>query len=238
MTSRLLIALLVFCGFFAPPARAINSSPIIREQGALYLYDFSSRPLNTEVLQPAPAYFHIKMQDYAGTLKVPQSVEIIAVNEEGTAYRVRGQAQQGQIQGWVDPSFLKPLDPDFVANLKKASERKKSVDALIAKNQVAMGMTPEEVQQSLGKPNKKTNKTNQSGSEQLWEYVKYASIPQQATSYDNRGNLITTTIYVQKPVGQLTISFSNNIVSSLEQSEGTILSGNEVRVVVPPVVVY
>ncbi|MEO8205830.1 MAG: hypothetical protein ABI615_06580 [Chthoniobacterales bacterium] len=235
-TPLTLVAL--FC-LFALPAHAGNSSaPIIREEGALYLSDFGSKPLKTEVLQPAPAYFHIKMQDYAGTLRAPQAVEIVALNETGDAYRIRGQAQQGQILGWVSTQFVKPLSPELVSNLKKAAERKKIVDALIAQNQVAMGMTPAEVQQSLGKPTKKTNKANQTRTEQTWEYIKYASVPQQVTSYDNRGNLVTSTIYVQKPVGRLTVVFSDNLVSSLEQSEGTISSDSEVRVVVPPVIVY
>ena len=151
-------------------------------------------------------------------------------------YRVRGQAQQGQILAWVSPQSLTPLDADLLKNLKKAAERKKTVDALIKQRQVVMGMTPDEVGKSLGKPKKKTNKTDKDGTQQIWEYIKYVSIPQQVPSYVN-GNLVYSTIYVQKPSGTLTVNFINGIVSSLEQSEG-ISSGSEVQIVVTPVNVY
>ncbi|MEO6847830.1 MAG: hypothetical protein ABI443_09690 [Chthoniobacterales bacterium] len=219
-------------------AHGMDSSPVVREQGAIYMSDLGDKPLKTEVLQAAPAYFHIQMQDFAGTLRAGQTVEITAISENGITYRVRGQAQQGQILGWVSPQYLHSLDPQFIANLKKAMERKKTVDALIAQNQVAIGMTPDEVQRSVGKPNKKTSKADQKGVLQIWEYVKYVSVPQQVTGRDPYGNLVTSTIYVKKPIGKLTINFTDSVVSSLEQSEGTILTGNEVQIVVPPVVVY
>lgn len=220
-------------------ARAFDSSaPIIREPGAIYLSDFASKPIKTSLSQPANACFHIDMKTYAGTLRPNQTLEIVAISENGDLYRVRGMAQQGQILGWVRAQDVQALDPEFAKNLKKAEERRRIVNALIAKNEVAIGMTPQEVHKSLGKPNKKTNKANQTSTEQTWEYVKYANVPQQVTSYDAWGNLVASTIYVKKPVGKLTAVFSNDLVSSLEQSEGTISSGNEVQIVVPPVVVY
>ena len=46
-----------------------------------------------------------------------------------------------------------------------------------------------------------------------------------------------STIYVKVPSGTLTVSFKENIVDSLDLSEGTTASG-QVSVVIPPVNVY
>jgi hypothetical protein len=46
-----------------------------------------------------------------------QLVEVQAVSDG--AYRVRGLAQQGQVLGWIEPRYLSPLKPEFLANLKQ-----------------------------------------------------------------------------------------------------------------------
>jgi hypothetical protein len=44
-------------------------------------------------------------------------------------------------------------------------------------------------------------------------------------------------LYVKVPIGTLTVTFKNNIVESLDQSEGT-TTGGQVSVVIPPLNVY
>ena len=56
------------------------------------------------------------------------------------------------VSGWVSPRLLGSKDKDFVENLKKVYERQKVVRELIAKHEVAIGMSVEEVGASLGKP--------------------------------------------------------------------------------------
>jgi len=209
------------------------AGPIIREPGAIYLSDFEDNPLKLKVLQPARSFFDIKMTRYAGTLRPGQEVEVTAIAD--AAYRVRGKAQQGQIVAWVDPEYLEPLSEDFVANLKKLAERQKLVAALIENKEVAIGMTTEEVQQSIGKPNKKTARANETEAEQIWEYVKYTSIPQRTYVTGPTGVVSTAVTYIKKPVGSLSIVFNQNVVQSLEQTEGTLASGEQTTIVPAPV---
>jgi hypothetical protein len=214
-----------------------GASPIIREPGAIYLSDFTTKPMKLKVLGPAPAYFDLGGTRYVGTLRVPQLVEVQAIADQ--AYRIRGNAQQGQILGWIDPKFLEPVPKETIEALKKAEERRTTVTALIAKNEVAIGMTPDEVQLSLGKPQKKTSRASKDKTpEQVWDYVKYASIPQNTNVIGPGGVLTVATTYVKTPVGRLTVSFKEGVVESLDQSEGSILNGNETTVVAPPIIVY
>jgi hypothetical protein len=128
------------------------------------------------VLRPAPCYFDINMTRYAGTLRFPQVVQVEAFSDFGC--RIRGNAQQGGVAAWVPYNELEPLPEGLLANLKKSEERRKVVDELIARNEVAIGMTIDEVGRSLGKPQKITNRADQEGTTQIWEFIKYDLVPQ------------------------------------------------------------
>jgi len=236
---------------------ALLASPIVREPGAVYFSDFSIKPLRLKVLQPAPAYFDNAQTRYVGTLRFPQYVEAEALDSNGFL-RVRGNAQQGGVIAWVNPQFLEPLPEKFSENLRKAEERRIQVGALISQGEVAIGMTSDEVARSLGKPQKKTSRADKSGTQQIWEYVKYQLVPQTTYVPVNNQTVVTyrpttnspggaliqyspgysaNTIYVKVPIGTLTVTFKDSVVDSLDQSEGT-TTGGQVSVVIPPLNVY
>jgi hypothetical protein len=245
LLSRFVVFLFVVAG-------EIDAAPIIRETGAIYLSDFGQKPLRLRVLRPAPCYFDINMTRYAGTLRFPQVVQVEAFSDYGC--RMRGNARQGGVAAWVPYSELEPLPEDLLANLKKSEERRKIVDELIARNEVAIGMTIDEVGRSLGRPQKVTNRADKEGTSQVWEFIKYDLVPQTtyAPAYGQTivnpphrppvvipgGGYYPTTIYVKVPVGRLKVSFTDGIVDALDQTEGTLYGAGRVSVVTPPVNVY
>ena len=135
-------------------------------------------------------------------------------------------------------------------------ERRREVDALIARNEVAIGMTLDEVTRSLGKPQKRSSRVSRDGSTQVFEYIRYKLIPQTVYSPayvesitgvrpDPRARLETvvvrggygynaSTVYVKVPVGTINVSFADGIVESIEESEGTLVGANA-SIVVPPI---
>ena len=205
---------------------------VIREPGAIYLEDLTPKPVKLAMLAPAPIYYQSDMARYLGTLRKGQLVELQAVGDH--AYRVRGQAQQGQVAGWVDPKNLSPLKKEFLSALKQNADRQTEVNALIARNEVAINMTPEEVSASLGKPAKTTSRLDAAGREEIWEFVRYERVPQSVTGYDSAGRLVTRTVYVKVPAGKLAVTFGNNLVSALEQIEGTFARDARVKIVAAP----
>ena len=216
-------------------AQAAPSGAVVREEGAIYLEDLLPKPVRLAVIADAPIHYKIDLERYLGTLKKGQIVELQAVAD--LAYRVRGVAQQGQVAGWVDPKFLNPLKKDFLENLKQNAARRDEVNALIAKNEVAINMTPEEVMRSLGKPAKKSSHLDAKGREETWEFVKYERVPKETYGHDQAGNLVKTVVYVKVPVGKLAVSFADNLVSSLEQTEGTLDRAAQVKIIPAPFVV-
>lgn len=247
---RLLLPALVF-GLALPAA----GGPIVRETGALYLSDFDVPPVKLALKEAAPCYFDITGKRYAGTLRFPQIVRLDAVSPGGLL-RVRGNARQGGVAAWVDPAMLDPLPPDFIASLQRADERRKQVEELIARNEVAIGMTPDEVTRSLGKPQKRSSRTGREGSTQVFEYIKYKLVPQtvftpsyaqtitgyaprpgeklQTVVMSGQSGYVPGTIFVKVPVGTVTVSFVNGVAESVGQSEGT-LTGGKASIVVPPI---
>ena len=211
---------------------APTSGAVVREEGAIYLEDLLPRPVRLAVIADAPIHYKIDLERYLGTLKKGQLVDLQAVADG--AYRVRGVAQQGQVAGWVDPKFLNALKKDFLENLKQNAARRDEVNALIAKNEVAINMTPEEVMRSLGKPAKKSSHLDAKGREETWEFVKYERVPKETYGRDPAGNLVKSIIYVKVPVGKLAVSFADNLVASLEQTEGTLDRAAQVKIIPAP----
>jgi hypothetical protein len=209
-----------------------RGAAVIREEGAIYLEDLLPRPVKLATIQDTPIFWKIDLRKSLGILRKGQLVEVQAVSDG--AYRVRGQAQQGQVLGWVEPGFLSPLKPEFLANLKQNAARKAEVEALIERNEVAINMTAEEVGRALGKPAKKTSRLDGNGREDVWEFVRFERVPQEVVGYDRYGRLVTTYVYVKVPSGKLSVVFQNNLVSSLEQSEGLIERAAQVKIVAVP----
>lgn len=229
----LLLAVLLSC---AEAWADSTSGAVIRETGAIYLEDLLMKPARLATVTDAPIYYHSDLARYLGTLKKGQIVELQAVSDK--AYRVRGMAQQGQVAGWVDPQSLNPLKKDFLDNLKQNAARLEQVKALIAKNEVAINMTPVEVQQALGKPTKKTSRLDAGGRADTWEFIRYELLPQQSVGRDQFGNLVSSVSYVKVPAGKLSVTFANNLVTSLEQTEGSAAGGQVTSVPAPFAINY
>lgn len=247
MRQILLLALLA--------VSAAASSPIVREAGAIYLSDFNIPPVRLAMLREAPCYFEMDARRFAGMLRYPQSVKLDAVGPGGML-RVRGNARQGGVAAWVDQTSLQPLPEGFVESLRRAEERRKRVDELVARNEVALGMTLDEVTRSLGKPQKRSSRSSREGTTQVFEYIKYKLVPQtvftpayaqsiegyrpvpgerlQTVVMRSNYGYGASTIYIKVPVGTVTVSFVNGIVESVEQSEGT-TAGANAGIVVPPI---
>jgi hypothetical protein len=219
----------------ALPALGLAATNLPRETGAIYLEDLALKPVR--LFTTANANVSSKTADgaFLGVIPKGRAVELLAVSD-GLA-RVRGQAQQGGVAGWVELNTLTPLKTEFIDSLRQNAKRKAEVDALINKGEVALNMTPDEVTAALGKAQKKVSKLDAGGRKETWEFVRYARVPQETTGYDRFGRLITTTVYVKVPSGKLTINFENNLVTALEQSEGNTDVQVAPRIIPAPILV-
>ncbi|MBB5032787.1 hypothetical protein [Prosthecobacter vanneervenii] len=233
------LALLALCISQTAPAQSVTSSPRNRsslqtvEPNTFALEGLTPKPIVLKVQIEAPVYPTSKFQGALGSFAPGTPVTLLAMSD--TAYRVRGRARHGDVAGWVRLTDVQSSDPNLYANLKKLYERTRQVDELIQHKQVALGMTSQEVQASMGKPSRKSSKITAAGKEERLEYSIYEQVPQTSTGVNSFGQIVQTVVYIRVEVGTLSLSFKDNIVSEIAEVKGNPLRGGGVMTVPPPV---
>jgi hypothetical protein len=245
-TRRLFVTALLLLGSAIPwtsngqlPLNGLprrNTSKLADEPGTITVEGLLPKPVVVKVPNEATIYYHSDFQRPLGTMAPGTIVTLVALGD--TAYRVRGRARHGDVAGWLKPTDVIHPDPDLHSNLKKVYDRQIQVQELIAKKEVALGMTQEEVRESLGKPTRTTSKLTTFGREDSLEYAVFERVPQTVTGRDALGRIIQSIVYVKVETGTLSVHFKDNIVDTIEEKKGNPLGGGGVKIVVPPVFVW
>lgn len=212
-----------------------RSSSLSRERGAVYVEDFTGDTVKLSLSAPAPAFADSAARRSLGQLLGGQQVDLIAFTEK--ACRVRGRAAHDTVVGWVGLKHLKSDDPGLFDRLKQAAARQAEVEKYIARKEVAIGMTPDEVVRALGKPDEETSNVRQEASTGSFSYVTYDRIPQRNLARDRYGRLVQTITYIKVETGRLTVEFENGTVASLQSTKGK-PNWNNSRIVVPPIDIW
>lgn len=211
-----------------------RKSMIPPEPGTINVEDMLSKPVTLKVLQEAPVYTRATLEQAIGSMAPGTLVKLVGLSDN--AYRVRGRARHGDVAGWVRMGDLLSPDPDLVPNLKKLHARQTQVEEMIASKQVALGMTSEEVQASLGKPARRSTKINAGGREEKLEYVIYERVPQYTTGLDPYGRPVQSIVYLKVETGNLAVVLKDDVVESIEETKGNPLGSGGVRIVPGPMI--
>lgn len=169
-----------------------------------------------------------------GTFPVDTKVILLGMTDK--AYKVKGKAKHSVVSGWVSPKRLASTRPEFVQELKKYYERELAIRELIANQEVAIGMTIEEVQKSLGAPSKKESRLTKEGRSGKWEFIKTKEKKHYTNSVDPRtGQVFRRFSHVTvEELENLTVEFENNVVTAISSKEDN--SVGSAKIVVPPVI--
>lgn len=211
-----------------------GSGQLAPEPGTFSVEDVIPTAIQLQVAHEAPIYYQSSMDRVLGSMAPGTIVRLVAMSDKGD-YRVRGRARHGDVAGWMRRADVISKDPNLAANLKKTWDRHEQVSALIAAKQVALGMTLDEVQQSLGKPDKKSSKVTVDGRSDTLEYVMYETVPQVTTRQDVFGNLFNETIFVKVPTGRLSVTLKDSVTTEIEEVEGNPLGAGGIRLVPGPI---
>jgi hypothetical protein len=178
-------------------------------------------------------YYNASLDRVLGTMRAGTAVTVVAMKDD--LYRVRGRAAHGDTAGWLKIDNLRSADPDLPNKLKAIYERQQLVGALIAAKQVALGMTSEEVLQSLGKPTRRSTRITLAGKDERLEYAVFDRVPQVVTGRDAFGQLVQSVIYVKVETGTLSLSFKGGVVDTIEETKGSPLGKGGIKIVPPPI---
>lgn len=206
------------------------------EPGSMYVEDILPRPVRLTVAGESVIYYQLDLQRPLGAMAPGTPVQLVAMAEN--LYKVRGRARHGDVAGWMRMQDLRSADPKLPEKLKAFYERQKAVEEVIAKKQVALGMTLDEVKASLGNPTRKSSKITAAGREEAYEYSVFERVPQITTGRDLEGNLVQRTIYVKVEVGRLSVSFKDGTVTEINETVGNPLGPAGVQIVPGPIIVY
>jgi hypothetical protein len=230
-------AILAALGLLAIPVAspAALRSNLTREKGAIYVEDFSDTVIKLRVKAAAPVFNNLQGERSLGVLVPDQLATLVAFSEK--ACRVRARAGHGDVVGWVGTGFLESKDPDLFDKMKRVAERQRQVQELIARKEVAIGMSPDEVIEAVGKPDAESSRTDASSQLLTFEYITYDRVPQRTLARDRFGRLYNTITYIKVETGRFTVNFSDGAVASIATTKGEPKFNNS-KIVVPPVNIY
>ena len=230
------MAILFTCLLAIPLDAQVKRTPrkslLDSEPGVVYLEQASVKPLELKVIREAPVFSDKEGKHQLGTLATNQIARIEAITDK--VYRVRGMGTRGGIAGWVAPWAFSPNDPEFAAKLKQFYDRQIQVQELIAANQIACGMTMEEISRVLGKPTKTSSRKTEAGETALWEYVRYEEVKHYITRVDpTTGTPYRQLSHItQEEKSRINVDFENQIATAIEESKDH--SKKSPRIILPP----
>ena len=232
LTSLLAFAILTMPAAMAKPER---KSLLDSEPDVVYLADVVEKPIKLKVVKEAPVFSDKEGKHRLGFLKADQEVELEGMTEK--AYRVRGMGRSNNgIAGWVGPHAFSHPEADFVAKLKQLYERQIAVNAIIAEEGVAVGMTLAEVEKSRGKPTKTSVRRTAKGESGSWEYIDYDEVKHYITRVDPvSGQAYRQFSHItREEKGKTVVEFEEGLVTALQETEDR--RGGDVRIIVPPLI--
>jgi hypothetical protein len=206
-------ALLLVFSMAGAPAQI---APELREDGVLY-FDGNLPDKVTATLHTATTvYLRRDFQMALAALYAGQKIELIGMSPEG--YLLKTTYRNNTVTGWIRPEDLPSgIDPALFAEAKKNQAHRDAVTVAIANKSVIQGMTPDEVKQSVGRPEQVASRVDPSGSALTWIYTTYREDPQYTYTLDPFGRPVLQTYYVRVPIGQLIVAFANGAVISVEE---------------------
>lgn len=243
LTKSTLAAILVVTiglAMTTPSAQALpaddKKSLLDNDPDVIYLNQYLAKPIKFIAIDYANAYSSKKGKTSRklATFKPGDELELVAMT--ANAYRVSGKGKHGKVTAWVSPKTLANKDPKFVANLKLLYDRQITVNKLITANEVAIGMTIDEVSLSLGQPTKKTSKVTKDGISGSWEFITY----EEQKHYNYITDPISRQVYKQvshittEEKSKITVEFANNLVTSVTTMEDN--GPGKIRIVNPPII--
>lgn len=197
------------------PATA-QIDPALREDGVLYFDGNLPDKITSTVETATTVYIHRNFQSPLAALYPGQQVELIGMSPEG--YLLKANVRNNSVTGWIQPTDLPPgINPALFDQAKKSQAFHDAVAVAIANKSVIRGMSPDDVKQSLGKPEQIASHTDPQGSTLTWIYTTYRQEPQYSYAINAFGQAYLQTYYVKVPIGQRVITFANGCVDSISE---------------------
>jgi hypothetical protein len=189
----------------------------IRYPEVLYLDEPGQPPLKLKTLERTPITFSRDARSTMAYLAKGRTVTVVGFGD--AMHYVSTQIATGPARGWVDAAALETPPQELLEKLKKRRDRLLAHREVIARHEVASGMTPDEVLASLGKPERKVRVRSAEGEEEQWLYVTYQYLPQYTQYFDDKGQARQLVYYKRVPSSHKVITFRGGEVAEAADDE-------------------
>lgn len=176
-----------------------------RDRNVFYLDEWKQPPLQLRALRRTPLTFSLTEGRDVAFLAKGQPVTVIGLGE--TMHYVEAQTVTGPARGWVKAAALERPPAGLLDALHQRREQAIAHRELIARHEVAVGMTSDEVRESLGNPDRKASVRSPDGRQEQWVYDDYRYVPTYRLEADNKGEMRRVVSYARAVASRKIVTF-------------------------------
>jgi hypothetical protein len=188
----------------------------IRYAEVAYLDELGVPPVRLEVLRRTPISLSRDLRSAMAYLPKRQRVRLVGWSRD--LFYVEGRIATGPAIGWVSAAAVEKPSLELVAELQRRHARREHHRELIARQEIAVGMTRDEVQASLGKPDRTVTVRTAGGEQEQWIYLTYRYVPQYHQYRDDDGRWRQSISYRRVPTGHRLVVFGGREVVLIEDN--------------------
>jgi hypothetical protein len=182
---------------------------------AAAVYAGSEPALELKVLHRAPLTSHQDSSGLIAFLAKGQTVSVLELGER--MYYVVARTPTGDARGWIDASLVEAPPAELMEKIRERRKHAATNRGLIARHEVAAGMTRDELRASIGEPDSRMELRLPDGSAaEQWSYVTYRYLPTYAVDTDAAGKSRRVVSYRRLPAGRKIVTFRGDEVVALE----------------------
>jgi hypothetical protein len=207
----------------------------IRYEDVIYLDQVHAKPLPLKVLRDAKLTVSRDQSTLLAYLEAGQTVWLLGFSD--TRYYAETIIPSGKARGWVNIEAVERIPDEVRAEIEQLVRAAKRTKELIAKKQIEVGMSKEQVQAALGKPDERSRTVGEDRVEEQWTYRTYKSVPQRDYYYVD-GKMFERAYYTKVLAGGKTVTFRNDEVVSIQDEDKAPQLPAHPVIVAPPPMIY
>lgn len=212
----------------------LHAADRLRLEDVVYLEDYFDKPVELKAVRATSLTFSRDGTGAIDTISPRQTVVLVGIGAE--RYLVRARVSTGRADGWVRPADMEPIPESIMTELEKKSAAAAKVKEAIAKGEIEIGMTVDDVVKILGTTKVKSQIKDASGSREEWTYTTYKTVYVSVPSNFNGTNYIST-LPRKVPVSSKIVTFQNDKVTRYEVKDEDTTKYKSGQTVVPPIYV-
>jgi len=183
----------------------------------LYLKTLDAPPVYLKTVRATSLYLTPSFNTYFTVLPKGQTVELLGIGPR--QLQIRGRMSSGPAQGWVSRADCTPVPDDLIRQLLEQKQKSERLDSAMARKEVILGMTTEQVRKVLGRPTDVTHIQEEGREVEVWTYYSFRTVPVTENYPDGNGVWQTRSYTTKVRTGSKTLYFKDDALARIEDKQ-------------------